>query len=242
MLSLSKNGSAPPVAPFAERFQKLKEGLHRQLVEMLDLSRVDTVPPERLKREIRALAQELTVGTTELLGEADRERLVEELEAEVFGLGPLEPLMRDRTISDILVNGPRQVYIERNGRLLQTDIVFANDEHVMRIIQRIAARVGRRADEMSPMVDARLPDGSRVNAIVPPLSLEGPVAVDPPVWRAPAKRGPAGQRDDAAGDPRLAAGGGRGSHQHARGRRDRERQNDLAQSPVPLSSPPTSAW
>jgi pilus assembly protein CpaF len=175
MLSFSKNGSSTAVAPFAERFQTLKAGIHRRLVEMIDLSKVDQAPPERLTREIRALAQELTADTSELLSEADRERLVEELQAEIFGLGPLEPLMRDRTISDILVNGPRQVYIERNGRLQRTELVFADNAHVMRIIQRIASQVGRRADEMSPMVDARLPDGSRVNAIVPPLSLEGPV-------------------------------------------------------------------
>jgi pilus assembly protein CpaF len=175
MSSVAEVGSAKPMAPFAERFQMLKAGLHRQLVEMIDLSKVDSYHPDRLKREIRALARQLTVDTSEALSEADRERLADELQAEIFGLGPLEPLMSDPSISDILVNGPRQVYIERNGRLQPTDIVFANDEHIMRIIQRIAARVGRRTDEMSPMVDARLPDGSRVNAIVPPLSLEGPV-------------------------------------------------------------------
>ena len=110
-----------------------------------------------------------------MLSDAERQRMVEELMDEVFGLGPLEPLMRDPAISDILVNGPRTVYVERNGKLELTDIIFADDAHVMMIIQRIAARIGRRADEMAPMVDARLPDGSRVNAIVPPVSLQGPV-------------------------------------------------------------------
>jgi pilus assembly protein CpaF len=175
MFSFSRNKTAQSEPSFAERFQKLKMDLHRQLMEMLDLSQLDAVKPEQLKREIRALTRELTAETHELLSEPDRERLVEELQAEIFGLGPLEPLMKDPTISDILVNGPRQVFIERHGRLEQTALVFANDQHLMQIIQRIAAQVGRRADEMSPMVDARLPDGSRVNAIVPPLSLEGPV-------------------------------------------------------------------
>jgi pilus assembly protein CpaF len=100
---------------------------------------------------------------------------VDEIMAEAFGLGPLDPLMNDPTVSDILVNGPHTVYVERRGQLEMTDLVFADNTHLMQIIQRIAARVGRRTDEMSPMVDARLPDGSRVNAIIPPLALDGPV-------------------------------------------------------------------
>jgi pilus assembly protein CpaF len=175
MLSFFKSSSETPIASFAVRFQKLKSEIHRQLVEMIDLSKLEQVKTERLRREIRVMAQELTAATPELLNEADRERLIEEIMAEIFGLGPLDPLMQDMTISDILVNGPQQVFIERNGRLEKTELVFADDQHLMQIIQRIAARMGRRADEMSPMVDARLPDGSRVNAIVPPLSLEGPV-------------------------------------------------------------------
>jgi pilus assembly protein CpaF len=175
MFSFFKPNAVAPASSFPQRFQKIKYDIHRQLVEMIDLSKLDQVKPERLRREIRSLAEELTAETPELLNEADRERLVEEILAEIFGLGPLEPLMKDPTISDILVNGPRNIFIERNGRLELTELVFADDQHLMQIIQRIAARVGRRADEMSPMVDARLPDGSRVNAIVPPLSLEGPV-------------------------------------------------------------------
>ncbi|MEI7684836.1 MAG: CpaF family protein [Planctomycetota bacterium] len=169
---LPGNKSGPT---FAQRFQKLKADAHRQLVETIDLTKLGHWKQERLHKEVRKLAERLTQNTTELLNSADRERLIDELLAEIFGLGPLEGLMADPTISDILVNGPNQVYIERNGQLEQTDLVFADDAHLMQIIQRIAGRVGRRADEMSPMVDARLPDGSRVNAIVPPLSLEGPV-------------------------------------------------------------------
>jgi pilus assembly protein CpaF len=175
MFSLSKKSGATTASPFAQRFQKLKFDIHRQLVEMIDLNKLEQVKPERLRHEIRVVAHELSVASSETLNEADRERLITEILDEIFGLGPLEALMKDRTISDILVNGPNQIFIERDGRLVKTDLIFAHDQHLMQIIQRIASRVGRRADEMSPMVDARLPDGSRVNAIVPPLSLEGPV-------------------------------------------------------------------
>jgi pilus assembly protein CpaF len=160
----------------AVRFQKLKAEIHQRIVETLDLSRLNTWKPDRLRQEVRTLAEHLMRSApSHLLAENDRQRMVEELMDEVFGLGPLEPLMHDPEISDILVNGPRTVYVERNGKLELTDIIFADDAHVMMIIQRIAARIGRRADEMAPMVDARLPDGSRVNAIVPPVSLLGPV-------------------------------------------------------------------
>src|SRR5262249_48529030 len=140
-----------------------------------DISNVDSWKPERLRREVRARAEQMVQSSSELLGEVERERLIDDILDEVFGLGPLEGLMHDPTISDILVNGPHTVYLERNGKLEPSDVVFADDAHVMQIIQRIASHVGRRADEMSRMVDARLPDGSRVNAILAPVSLEGPV-------------------------------------------------------------------
>jgi pilus assembly protein CpaF len=165
----------PAQVPFALRFQKLKADIHRRIVETLDISKLDRWKPERLRREVRARAEHMVQSSSELLGEVERERLINDILDEVFGLGPLEGLMHDPTISDILVNGPHTVYLERFGKLEPTDVVFADDAHVMQIIQRIASQVGRRADEMSPMVDARLPDGSRVNAILPPLSLEGPV-------------------------------------------------------------------
>jgi pilus assembly protein CpaF len=161
--------------PLKLQFQKLKAEIHRQLVEGLDLSKIHKVKPERLRRDVRNLAIKLTLNSPEMMNEMERERLVDEIMDEAFGLGPLEGPMHDPTVSDILVNGPREVYLERNGLLEQSDIVFADDQHLMMIIQRVAARVGRRIDEMSPMVDARLPDGSRVNAIIPPLSLSGPV-------------------------------------------------------------------
>src|SRR5438128_1960330 len=167
------NGSARN--ELALRFQRLKSEIHRQLIEGLDLSRLHVVKPERLRREVRELAGQLSRNSPEMMNEIERERMVDEIMDEAFGLGPLEGPMHDPTVSDILVNGPHEVYLERNGLLEQSDIVFADDNHLMMIIQRIAARIGRRVDEMSPMVDARLPDGSRVNAIIPPLSLSGPV-------------------------------------------------------------------
>jgi len=171
---------APTPAPdqaesFSLRFQKLKAEIHGQLVEMLDISKLGHWKQDRLKREVRTLASRLAQASPEMLNQVERERLIDEIMNETFGLGPLESLMNDPTVSDILVNGPKMVYIERHGRLEPTSVVFADDAHLLQIIQRIAARVGRRVDEMSPMVDARLPDGSRVNAIIPPLALEGPV-------------------------------------------------------------------
>ncbi len=165
----------PVKDPLELKFQKLKAEIHRQLVEGLDISRIARIKPERLRHEVRKLAVRLSADTPEMLNEIERERLVAEVMDEAFGLGPLEGPMNDPTVSDILVNGPREVYLERNGRLEPSPILFADDAHLMQVIQRIAARVGRRIDEMSPMVDARLPDGSRVNAIIPPLSLNGPV-------------------------------------------------------------------
>jgi pilus assembly protein CpaF len=156
-----------------QRILKLKAELHEKLVGSLNLSIVRTVDPERLREELRRGAEELCKVHGGLLSQSDRERLVEELIDETIGLGPLEPLMADATISDILINGPYTVYVERRGRLEQTNVRFRDLDHLLGVVQRIAARVGRRIDESSPMVDARLPDGSRVNAIIRPLALEG---------------------------------------------------------------------
>ncbi len=169
------NTPRPGDPAYAQRFQKLKAVIHRQLVEMIDISRLDRLKPERLRREVRALAGQLAQTAPELLNEVERERLIDEIMDEAFGLGPLEGFMKDPAVNDILVNGPHLVYVERRGHLLETPVVFADNAHLIQVIQRIAARVGRRVDEMSPMVDARLPDGSRVNAIIPPLALDGPV-------------------------------------------------------------------
>ncbi len=160
--------------PAEIEFQRLKTAAHEELIESLDLSTVGEMDHDLLVAEIRRLSQETCEGLGARLSEAAQQRMVRELQDETFGLGPLEALMRDPTISDILVNGPHEVYVERGGRLEPADIVFANEEHLIRIIQRIVSRVGRRIDEVSSMVDARLPDGSRVNAIIPPLALDGP--------------------------------------------------------------------
>ena len=158
----------------AVEFQRLKTSIHEEIVESLDLSMAGLIPQEDLQAEVIELAGEIIARRQITLGEQQRARLFEELHDEVFGLGPIEPLMHDPTVSDILVNGAHEVYVERHGVLEQTPIVFADDQHVMRIVQRIVARIGRRIDEVSPMVDARLPDGSRVNAVAPPLALDGP--------------------------------------------------------------------
>ncbi len=156
------------------RFQRLKAAIHRDLVERVDLTLLSRCKPERLRREVQSLAEQMARSAPELSA-GDCERLVAEVLDETFGLGPLEPFMKDAQVNDILVNGAKTVYVERAGRLQQTDVAFADNAHLIQIIQRIAARVGRRVDEMSPMVDARLPDGSRVNAVIPPLALDGPV-------------------------------------------------------------------
>jgi pilus assembly protein CpaF len=156
-------------------FQRIKTGIHRELLDSLDLSRITGLSDEELRQDIRDLAEGMLRNRSRKLPAIDEERLIEELIAESFGLGPLEPYMQDPDVSDILVNGPHEVYVERLGRLQETNTVFADDDHLLQIIQRIVARIGRRIDEHSPMVDARLPDGSRVNAIIPPLALHGPV-------------------------------------------------------------------
>jgi len=164
-----------PAEHVEAEFQRLKTGIHRELLDSLDLSRITGLSDDELRQDIRQLAEGMLRSRSRNLPAIDEERLIEELIAESFGLGPLEPYMQDPDVSDILVNGPREVYVERLGRLQETNTVFADDEHLLQIIQRIVARVGRRIDEHSPMVDARLADGSRVNAIIPPLALHGPV-------------------------------------------------------------------
>ncbi|MCS7305809.1 MAG: CpaF family protein [Thermoguttaceae bacterium] len=178
-----RTGAADPAAHARQltadqleaEFQKLKTRIHRELIESLDLSKLATMEESRLRAHIRNLAEALLRAQPQLAAGIDEERLLDELMAESFGLGPLEPYMQDPDVTDILVNGPREVYVERLGRLQLTNTVFADEEHLMQIIQRIVARVGRRIDEQAPMVDARLPDGSRINAIIPPLALNGPV-------------------------------------------------------------------
>ena len=155
---------------------RVKIELHRKLIERVDLEALEQITDERIvNAEIRAVVTELLREESTPLTVADRESIIEQVLYEITGLGPLEPLFRDLTISDILVNGSKEIFIERAGKLSRVSAAFRNDAHVMAVIDRIVSRIGRRVDESSPMVDARLPDGSRVNAIIPPLAIDGPV-------------------------------------------------------------------
>ena len=158
----------------AKGFDELKRIIHGKLVDKLDLSRVSDLAGDTLRREIRLVVERLCDTENPLLNRMERERLIDEVLDETFGFGPLEALLKDPTISDILINGPHKIYVERRGKLEKTDVKFRDNEHLLQIIDRIVSKVGRRVDETSPMVDARLPDGSRVNAIIPPLALDGP--------------------------------------------------------------------
>jgi pilus assembly protein CpaF len=156
-------------------FQEMKSRLHRALINRMDLTKLSTLTPDQVHAEVSRLAESVLLQEAMPLSANERERLVNDVQHELFGLGPLEPLLKDQTISDILVNSHNTIYIERRGKLEATDVTFKDDEHLMRVIERIVSSVGRRIDESSPMVDARLQDGSRVNAIIPPLSIDGPV-------------------------------------------------------------------
>ena len=157
-----------------KQFQELKTRIHRKMVDRLDLSNIEGLDKEDLRKQIRAVVGELCDEENALLNYQERERLMSEVLDETFGLGPLEVLLADPTITDILVNGPHQIYIERKGRLEKTEVSFKDNTHLLHIIDKIVSKIGRRCDEVSPMVDARLQDGSRVNAIIPPLALDGP--------------------------------------------------------------------
>ena len=156
-----------------DRLQSLKHELHQKIIESIDISRIGSMPEEDLRMEIRRAAEDLSRRNSGLLNLSEREQLVNEVVDETFGLGPLEPLMHDPSVSDILINGAKTVYVEKNGRLELSNVRFSNEKHLLQIIQKIVGRVGRRVDESSPMVDARLEDGSRFNAIISPLALDG---------------------------------------------------------------------
>lgn len=163
-----------PAQP-ARAYQAIKSQIHQALLRRLDLATIEDMAPERLRDELRTLVERLLVEENLVLNAGERRSLVRDIQNEMLGFGPLEPLLADPTISDILVNTSQQVYVERGGRLELTEVTFVDDDHLMKIIDKIVSRVGRRVDESSPMVDARLPDGSRVNAIIPPLALDGPI-------------------------------------------------------------------
>jgi len=167
--SINGNGSE------GHNFQEMKSRLHRTLINRMDLTKLATLTPEQVNAEVTRLAESVLAQEALPLSSTERDRLVNDVQHELFGLGPLEPLLADPTVSDILVNSHGKIYVERRGKLEVTDVAFKDDEHLMRVIERIVSSVGRRIDESSPMVDARLRDGSRVNAIIPPLSIDGPV-------------------------------------------------------------------
>jgi pilus assembly protein CpaF len=168
-------GTVAEDAPSSMTFQDVKARLHRSIINRMDLTKLGQLAQDQLHAEVAKLAEELLLAEQLPLSYSERERLVGEVRHELFGLGPLEPLLADPTISDILVNSPKNIYIERKGKIERSNVEFKDDEHLMRVIERIVSTVGRRIDESSPMVDARLLDGSRVNAIIPPLALDGPV-------------------------------------------------------------------
>ncbi|MGZ3488693.1 MAG: CpaF family protein, partial [Isosphaeraceae bacterium] len=161
-------------APVRESLREVKFRIQSRVIQDLD-PKLDLANQVEVRRQIEEIFGRVIDEEGLALTRAERVRMLEQITDEIIGLGPLEPLLRDETVTEVMVNGPRQVYIERSGRLELTNVVFQNDDHVMRIIDRIISPIGRRIDESSPMVDARLTDGSRVNAIIPPLSLIGPV-------------------------------------------------------------------
>ena len=166
---------APPSGPTGSTgVQEIKARVHRRLIETIDLVEARRMPVEQLQAECSRRVDILLNEQRTPLSAPEKAQLLREVLDEIFGLGPIEEFLRDPKVSDVLVNGPKRVYIERFGKLELTDVTFRDDEHLIQVIQRIAARIGRRIDESSPMLDARLADGSRVNAIIPPLALDGP--------------------------------------------------------------------
>jgi pilus assembly protein CpaF len=172
---LTKNQGATGVrSSLKPEYQELKFTLHRKLLDKINLEALATIDNQRVRQEVRQALIMLIDSEPTLLSGIEKQQVCDEVLDEVFGLGPLEPLLNDSTISDILVNGPKQVYVERRGQLEMTSVTFRDNAHLLRVIDKIVSQVGRRVDESTPMVDARLQDGSRVNAIIPPLALDGP--------------------------------------------------------------------
>ncbi len=160
---------------YSPEYQEFKFTLHRKLLDRINLEALSSIAGERVRAEIRAAVAKLVDEERTPLSLVEKDRVIEEILDEVFGLGPLEPLLQDPTISDILVTTPKLVYVERGGKLYRTPVEFKDNSHLLRIIEKVVSRVGRRVDESSPLVDARLPDGSRVNAAIPPVAIDGPL-------------------------------------------------------------------
>ncbi|QDT13686.1 CpaF family protein [Planctomycetes bacterium K23_9] len=169
----TRNPSAATESKGSDKFEEIKRRIHGKLVDKLDLSRVGDMKGDTLRREIRLVVEHLCDAEETLLNRQEREKIVDEVLDETFGLGPLELILKDPAVSDILINGPKNIYVEKGGQMQKTDVEFRDGKHLLQIIDRIVSKVGRRVDETCPMVDARLEDGSRVNAIIPPLALDG---------------------------------------------------------------------
>jgi pilus assembly protein CpaF len=166
----------PQPSPAAtDAYKLLKERMHLKLLDKFDLSVLETLPPDVLRQEISSMVERLLSEDQSAINDLERRSLIRDIQHEMLGFGPLELLMADPTVSDILVNSYQQIYVERKGRLELTNVTFTDEKHLLRIIDKIVSLVGRRIDESSPMVDARLPDGSRVNAVIPPVALDGPM-------------------------------------------------------------------
>ena len=228
---------APAPRPVRHYFQQVKSRVHRRLIERLNLSNLERVSREQVIEAIRQVVHDLITQEMVPLNFEERELLVSQVLDEIFGLGPLEPLIQDPEISDILVNTYKQVFIERNGRLEKTDVRFQDDRHLLQVIDRIVSAVGRRIDDSSPMVDARLPDGSRVNAIIKPLALDGP-HLSIRKFKRDALAAEDLIRFESAdrADARAAARHREGAAQRADLGRHRRRQDDAAQHPLVLHS------
>lgn len=166
------NGSGAPLSP---AYQQVAMDVHQIIIDRVELGRLQQLTPDQIKRELALLVERIVDEGKHQLNEVERRRLVNDVQDEMLGYGPLESLLADPTVSDILVNTHKHVYVERRGKLELTSVTFHDDAHLMRVIEKMVSRVGRRIDESSPMVDARLPDGSRINAIIPPSAIDGPL-------------------------------------------------------------------
>ena len=172
---LALTAGLPDKQTYSPEYKELKFALHRKLLDRVNLETLSSMAGERVRTEIRGALARLIDEERTPLSLVEKDRVIDEVLNEVFGLGPLEPLLQDPTVNDILVTTPRLVYVERAGKLYRTPVEFKDNAHLLRILERIVSRVGRRIDESSPMVDARLPDGSRVNAVIPPVAVDGPL-------------------------------------------------------------------
>ena len=206
-----------------------------RLVDRLDMNRVSEMDPNTLRSEIRGVVEHLCDTENPLLNRNERQRLVNEILDETFGFGPLELLLKDEKIADIMINGPKKIFVEKEGRIQRSEVVFRDNEHLLQIIDRIVSRVGRRVDETSPMVDARLPNGSRFNAIIPPLALDGAAVTIRMFGSKPLDQGrPAPLQGVHARDARTDGRGDEGPAQRHHLGRHRLGQDDPAQHPLQL--------